>query len=85
MKKRELCKLIVQAFLGKKWHPAYHIHPYHFASNGLAERSSRSNCQARAEKGNLDDWLARLLFSYRTTPHSTTGVTPAELVLGRNP
>ena len=27
--------------------------------------------------------MARVLFSYQTTPHSTTGVTPAELLFGR--
>ena len=36
-------------------------------------------------QGNLIDRLSRLLFSYRTTPQSTTGVPPAELLLGRNP
>ena len=27
--------------------------------------------------------MARMLFQYRITPHSTTGVTPAELLFGR--
>ena len=27
--------------------------------------------------------LSRFLFHYRTTPHSTTGSTPAELLMGR--
>ena len=29
--------------------------------------------------------LARFLFQYRITPHSTTGVSPAELLMGRRP
>ena len=29
--------------------------------------------------------LARFLFQYRLTPHSTTGQSPAELLLGRKP
>lgn len=32
--------------------------------------------------GDIDTALARFLFHYRTTPHSTTGVSPAELLLG---
>lgn len=28
--------------------------------------------------------LARFLFHYRTTPHSVTGVSPAELLMGRH-
>ena len=35
--------------------------------------------------GSLSSRLARTLLSYRTTPHTTTGVTPAELMFGRRP
>ena len=35
--------------------------------------------------GTLDDRLARFLFQYRLTPHSTTGICPAELLMGRKP
>ena len=31
------------------------------------------------------DHLTRFLFQYRITPHSTTGITPAELLMGRKP
>ena len=34
-------------------------------------------------QGTLKQKLARFLFSYRTTPHSTTGVSPAELLMNR--
>ena len=34
-------------------------------------------------EGSLDRKLARFLFAYRTTPQSTTTVTPAELMFGR--
>ena len=36
-------------------------------------------------KGTLIDRISRYLFHYRNTPHTTTGVTPAELLLGRRP
>ena len=35
--------------------------------------------------GTLEDRLARFLFQYRLTPHSTTGTSPAELLMGRKP
>ena len=31
----------------------------------------------------IDCRIARMLFQYRITPHSTTGVSPAELLMGR--
>ena len=37
----------------------------------------------KIKDGSLNDRLARLLFSYRITPHSTTGVSPAELLMKR--
>ena len=33
----------------------------------------------------IETTIARFLFSYRLTPHSTTGISPAELLLGRRP
>ena len=37
----------------------------------------------KLKKGDIHTKLARLLFSYRKTPQSTTGVSPAELLMGR--
>ena len=36
-------------------------------------------------EGTLEQRLSKLLFTYRLTPHSTTGKSPAELMLGRQP
>ena len=36
-------------------------------------------------EGSVDTKLTRFLFQYRLTPHSTTGQSPAELLLGRQP
>ena len=61
--------------------------PYHPATNGLAERAVqvvKTGLRKNAE-GDMGLRLARLLFKYRNTPHATTGVTPAELLLGRKP
>ena len=33
--------------------------------------------------GSVENKVARFLFKYRVTPHSTTGVPPAELIFGR--
>ena len=61
--------------------------PYHPASNGLAERAVRTFKQGlrRITEGSLETRLARFLFQYRITPHSTTGRSPAELLIGRQP
>ena len=59
--------------------------PYHPASNGLAERAVQT-FKAGVKKtivGTLEDRISRFLFAYRTTPHTTTGVSPAELLMGR--
>ena len=60
--------------------------PYHPASNGLAERAVQTLKNAlRKDPGwvSLGTQISRFLFRYRITPHSTTGVTPAELLMGR--
>ena len=61
--------------------------PYHPASNGLAERAVQTfkDGLKKSSKGDLETHLTRFLFQYRITPHSTTGITPAELLMGRRP
>ena len=61
--------------------------PYHPATNGLAERAVQILKQGlkKNTEGCLSDRIARLLFTYRRTPHSTTGVSPSQLLIGRNP
>ena len=58
--------------------------PYHPSTNGLAERAVQSFKQGlkRTTGKSIQDRLSRFLFQYRTTPHSTTGVPPAELLMG---
>ena len=61
--------------------------PYHPASNGLAERAVETLKDGlRKMTGHtLETKLARFLFQYRITPHTTTGLPPAEMLLGRKP
>ena len=60
--------------------------PYHPATNGLAERAVQTLQEAiKKLSAEMEARLSRFLFHYRTTPHSTTGVSPAELLLGRKP
>ena len=55
--------------------------PYHPAAE-RAVKTFKAGMKKMTE-GTLQQKLARLLFSYRTTPHSTTGVCPAELLMNR--
>ena len=55
--------------------------PYHRSSNGLVERAVQNFKQGmkKQHKGSIETKLARFLSSYRTTPQTTTGETPAQL------
>ena len=59
--------------------------PYHPSSNGLAERAVQVFKQGirKQSTGTLNDKISRMLFQYRITPHSTTGMAPAEMLMGR--
>ena len=59
--------------------------PYHPSSNGLAERAVQvlKKGLSLAKQETLSYRLTQVLFSYRITPHSTTGISPAELLMGR--
>ena len=61
------------------------VAPYHPSSNGLAERAVRIFKEGlkKQSTGSLSDRVARVLFEYRRTPHTTTGLSPAELMFGR--
>ena len=57
--------------------------PYHPASNGLAEKAVQ--IVKKGSLGSIRTRLATTLMAYWLTPQSTTGVSPAELLLGRQP
>lgn len=62
--------------------------PHHPQSNGLAENCVRilksALKKAHLENQNLNIFLDRFLFDYRTTEHMTTGKSPAYLMFNRN-
>ena len=59
--------------------------PYHPGSNGLSERAVQTLKRGlkMISEGSWEHCLARYLLTYRTTSHSTTGVSPSELMFGR--
>ena len=59
--------------------------PYHPVSNGLIERAVQTfkGGLKRLKSGSLNTRLCQLLLRYRITPHSSTGSSPAELMMGR--
>ena len=61
--------------------------PYHPASNGLAERAVQivKKGLKKEVSGTFSMRLAKVLFTYRITPQSTTSTSPAVLLLGRRP
>ena len=77
----ELCK----AFGVEKSHTT----PYHPMGDGLVERMNRSLLSllrtVTERQSDWEDHLQLLLFAYRTSQHSTTKLSPYEVLFGRNP
>ena len=61
--------------------------PYHPDTNGLAERAiqtfKQALCSMYQSSNPMKEKLAKFPITYRNTPHSTTSVSPAQLLLGR--
>jgi len=60
--------------------------PYQPSTNGLVERAVQTFKQGMKKHGygSVDTKLARFLLSYRITPQSATGESPAQLLWGRS-
>nr|XP_033495922.1 uncharacterized protein K02A2.6-like [Epinephelus lanceolatus] len=58
---------------------------YHPSSNGLAERAVQTfkELMKKSSGDTVETRLNRALFRYRITPQSTTGLSPAEMMMGR--
>ena len=59
--------------------------PYHSSSNGLAERAVQSfkGSLSKLQSGSLQGRVSHILFYSHITPHSTTGISPTELLQNR--
>jgi len=61
------------------------IAPYHPSSNGEAERFVQTlKTTIWKAKGAPQKTLCKFLLHYHSTPHASTGKTPAEIMFGRN-
>ena len=63
---------------------------YHPQSNGALERSHATLADylkhyVNDKQSNWDDWIDMSMFSYNSTPHTSTKYTPHELVFGYKP
>ena len=61
---------------------------YHPQTNGLTEKFNDSFINALrkhtvAQPDDWDQWLPYILLAFRTRVHTTTGLTPIELVTGK--
>ena len=76
-----------QDFMSSNGVKLVHSAPYHPSTNGLAERAVQSFKQAikRIPGASVQERLSKYLFKYRITPHTTTGISPAEMLMGRRP
>ena len=81
------CSEEFEEFLAKNGIHHRRTAPYHPASNGLAERAVQTFKEGMkmSNKESLETRVFRFLFKYRTTPHSTTGIAPAEMLMSRKP
>lgn len=64
-----------------------HTTAYHPQSNGALERSHRTLAEylrhyVDDKKGNWDEYTAYAMFVYNSTPHTSTGFQPYELLFG---
>ena len=69
-----------------QWNGIRHIltSPYHPSSNGLAEKAVQTFKSGLSKlSGPIEERISTFLFRYRITPHTTTGLSPAELLVGR--
>ena len=59
--------------------------PYHPSTNGLVERAVQTVKRGLQciQGSSIQEKLSKFLFTHWITPHSTTGVAPSELLMGR--
>ena len=75
-----------KSFLQKNYIKHITSAPYRPSTNCLVERAVQTLKQGmkKQDDGSVDTKLARFLLSFRITPQSTTGESPAQLRWGRS-
>ena len=73
-----------KAFLQSNGIQQFTSAPYHPATNGMAERAVQivKKGLKKVTQGSISERLAKILMSYRLTPQTTTGISPADQLLG---
>ena len=67
-----------------KWNGVRHVRtpPYHPASKERSVQTFKEGMK-RLKEGSLSSRISRFLLRYRITPHSSTGISPSEMMMGR--
>ena len=80
-----LSVLSLQTYLKKNGIKHITFVSYHPATNGMAERAVQivKRGLKKITQGSIHTRLAKILKAYRLTPHSTTGMSLLEMLLGR--
>jgi len=84
--RQSLCSKEVELFLKKIGVAHIKTSPYNPSSNGAAEnvvRTFKNFFKKNKSSSDIDVDIFKFMLSYKSTTHCSTGVSPAELQMGR--
>jgi len=77
-----LCSYEMEEFLRINGVSSIKTPPYNLSTNGAAENAVKTFKKCAKNSG-IEDNISKFILSYNSTNHCSTGVSPAELHIGR--